>query len=69
MRGSTKKLTGVLVKTPRPRNDWASKPCMPALNAAGPAGPASGYVSFCSGASDMYSDNCGGTISMLGVTE
>ena len=55
---------GVDVKTPRPRKDWASKPCLPAAKAAGPDGPASGYVSFCSGASAMYSESCGGITSI-----
>lgn len=44
---------GVDMKTPSPRKLRASKPCSPASNAACAAGPPSGYVSFCSGASDM----------------
>ena len=38
---------------PQPRNARASCPATPASKAATPAGPASLYVSFCSGASAM----------------
>ena len=52
-------LTGVLTKTPRPRKERASKPSLPELNASRAEGPPSGYLSFSSGASAMYSDSCG----------
>jgi hypothetical protein len=59
-------LTGVLKKTPRPRKERASKPSLPELNASRAEGPPSGYLSFSSGASAMYSDSCGGMINMFG---
>ena len=43
---------------PQPRKARASKPATPASKRASAAGPPSLYVSFCSGASAMYSSIC-----------